>query len=58
MLVGQRRGVIAFGLLLLIATPLARVVFSAAAFARQWDWTYVALTMFVLSVLLWSLLSR
>jgi uncharacterized membrane protein len=57
MLHGQGRGVIAFGLLLLIATPIARVVFSAVAFARQRDWTYVALTMFVLAVLLWSLLS-
>jgi uncharacterized membrane protein len=54
---GHGRGGIACGLLLLIATPIARVVFSAVAFARQRDWTYFALTIFVLAVLLWSLLS-
>jgi uncharacterized membrane protein len=32
------RGLIQFGLLLLIATPIARVVFSIAGFARQRDW--------------------
>lgn len=54
---GYGRGVIALGLLLLIATPIARVVFSAIAFARQKDWTYLVLTIFVLTLLLWSLLS-
>ena len=53
----QGRGVISFGLLVLIATPVARVVFSAVAFALQRDRLYVLLTMFVLAVLLWSLLS-
>jgi uncharacterized membrane protein len=43
------------GVLLLIATPVARVAFSALAFARQRDYTYVALTLFVLAVLLCSL---
>ncbi len=50
------RGVIGVGLLLLIATPIARVVFSALAFARQRDFVYVAVTLFVLAVLLYSLL--
>ena len=49
------RGVIQLGLLLLIATPIARVVFSVFAFARQRDWTYVVLTLVVLVVLLCSL---
>jgi uncharacterized membrane protein len=49
------RGLIQFGLLLLIATPVARVVFSVFAFLRERDWTYVALTSFVLLVLLFSL---
>lgn len=47
--------VIQFGLLLLIATPVARVVFSLAAFALERDWTYVAITLIVLLVLAYSL---
>jgi uncharacterized membrane protein len=49
------RGIIQLGLLLLIATPVARVFFSALAFARQRDWLYVVLTLIVLTVLLGSL---
>jgi len=49
------RSVIQFGLLLLIATPIARVAFSVVAFAVQRDRVYVALSVVVLSVLLWSL---
>ena len=51
------RSIIQFGLLLLIATPIARVVFSVFAFALERDWTYVAITLIVLAVLLYSLLS-
>ena len=47
--------VIQFGLLLLIATPVARVVFSLAAFALERDWTYVVITLIVLVVLAYSL---
>jgi uncharacterized membrane protein len=46
---------IQFGLLLLIATPVARVVFSLAAFALEKDWKYVAITAVVLAVLAYSL---
>jgi len=49
------RGIIQLGLLLLIATPVARVVVSVAGFARQRDFMYVALTLFVLGVLFYSL---
>jgi uncharacterized membrane protein len=52
---GGARGLIQLGLLLLIATPVARVVFSVVAFTRQRDWTYVALTAVVLVILLFSL---
>ncbi len=48
--------VIQLGLLLLIATPIARVAFSIAAFALERDWLYVGLTVVVLSVLLYSLM--
>jgi uncharacterized membrane protein len=51
------RGVIQIGLLLLIATPVARVAFSAFGFAKEGDWTYVAVTLVVLGVLLYSLLA-
>jgi uncharacterized membrane protein len=49
------RGLIQLGLLLLVATPVARVVFSVFAFARQRDLTYVVLTLIVLAVLIYSL---
>jgi uncharacterized membrane protein len=51
------RGLLQLGLLLLIATPVARVVFSVFAFARQRDWTYVVITLVVLAVLVYSLQS-
>jgi uncharacterized membrane protein len=52
---GHARGVMQLGLLLLIATPIARVIFSVAAFAVQRDWMYVGFTLIVLTVLLYSL---
>jgi uncharacterized membrane protein len=51
----QSRGVIQLGLLLLLATPVARVAFSAFAFAQQRDAMYVINTLVVLAVLLYSL---
>jgi uncharacterized membrane protein len=47
--------VIQLGVLLLIATPVLRVLFSVGAFARQRDFTYVVVTLVVLAVLLSSL---
>ena len=49
------RGLIQFGLLILIATPIARVAFSVAAFLYQRDWIYVAVTVVVLGLLVYSL---
>jgi uncharacterized membrane protein len=49
------RGVIQFGLLLLIATPIARVVFALIGFARQRDWMYVGVSAIVLALLAYSL---
>ena len=48
---------LAAGLLLLIATPVARVVLSVAAFALQRDLLYVGITLIVLAILTFSLLS-
>jgi uncharacterized membrane protein len=50
-------GLIQLGLLLLIATPVARVVFSVAGFAIERDWMYVVITLLVLLTLLYSLAS-
>jgi uncharacterized membrane protein len=50
------RSLIQLGLLLLIATPIARVVFSIVGFAIERDRMYVAFTLIVLAVLLYSLL--
>jgi uncharacterized membrane protein len=50
------RAIIQLGLLLLIATPVVRVAFSAVAFAIERDGMYVIITLIVLAVLLFSLL--
>ena len=52
---GQARSIMQLGLLLLIATPVARVVFSILAFALEGDRMYVVFTLIVLAVLLYSL---
>ncbi|HOW18927.1 MAG TPA: DUF1634 domain-containing protein [Phycisphaerae bacterium] len=49
------RGLIQLGLVLLIATPVARVAFCVFAFARARDRLYVIVTLIVLSALLFSL---
>ncbi len=50
------RGIIQFGLLLLIATPVVRVAFSIWGFAAEEDRMYMIFTGIVLVVLLYSLL--
>ena len=52
------RSIIQLGLLLLIATPIARVLFSLLAFLRDRDWLYSLFTLIVLSVLAYSLLAK
>lgn len=52
---GQARAVIQLGLLLLIATPVARVVLCAIGFSRERDYRYVVITLIVLAVLSYSL---
>ena len=53
----RARSVIQFGILLLIATPIARVAVSLVAFVLERDRTYVLITSLVLSVLLISLIT-
>jgi len=55
---GDCRAIIQFGLLLLIATPVARVAISIAGFALEKDRTYVAITCLVLGILLYSLIGK
>ena len=50
------RGIIQLGLLLLIATPVARVAFSIFGFAEEHDRMYVVFTVIVFSILLYSLI--
>jgi uncharacterized membrane protein len=52
---GNPEAIIQFGLLLLIATPIFRVVVAAAGFALEKDSMYVWVSLIVLAVLLFSL---
>ncbi|HZR46710.1 MAG TPA: DUF1634 domain-containing protein [Candidatus Manganitrophaceae bacterium] len=51
----RSRGLIQLGLLLLIATPIARVAFLTVAFARQRDRIYAVIALVVLALLFYSL---
>jgi len=51
----EPRAIMQLGLLLLIATPILRVLFSVFAFAAEGDRMYVVFTLIVLAVLLYSL---
>ena len=52
----RRRGIIQLGILLLIATPIARVAFAVFAFAEERDKMYVVFTLIVLGILMYSLI--
>lgn len=47
--------IIQLGLLVLIATPVLRVIICAAGFALQRDWLYAAVSMIVLALLVYSI---
>jgi uncharacterized membrane protein len=49
--------IIQFGLLLLMLTPVARVLFTVITFLHEKDYIYVLVTFIVLSVLCFSLIS-
>lgn len=49
------KGIIQFGTLLLIFTPIARVVFSVFSFLIERDYLYVLIGLFVLAIILYSL---
>lgn len=54
-LAGRSLALIQLGLLLLIATPVARVLFTIFAFMVQKDYLYVGITLIVFVVLIYSL---
>jgi uncharacterized membrane protein len=56
-LAGRGRAIIQLGIVLLIATPILRVAYSVVAFARRRDRAYTIITLIVLAVLLYGLLS-
>ena len=48
-------GLIHLAVLLIIATPVARVIFAAYAFARMRDWLYALISTIVLVLLLFAI---
>jgi len=52
------RSVIGFGILLLIATPIGRVVFGVVGFARLRDRFYTGVSALVLIILLYSFFAK
>lgn len=50
----RSRGLIMFGLVVLILTPIARVIFSLIAFTLQKDYFYTLISAIVLTILLLS----
>lgn len=55
-LAGSGQAIVAFGLLLLMLTPVARVFASFISFIHERDWIYVLLTSIVLAMLGLSLI--
>jgi uncharacterized membrane protein len=54
MLRGEGRPLIMLGLLILIATPIARIAFSIFGYLLEKDYLYTVLTAIVLLVILWN----
>jgi len=57
-LAGRGQALIQLGILMLVATPVARVALSLIAFLRRRDFLYTVFTLIVLCVLVLSLLGR
>ncbi|MBE7178067.1 MAG: DUF1634 domain-containing protein, partial [Mucilaginibacter polytrichastri] len=54
---GSGQGIIMLGILVLIATPVARIVFAVIGFAIEKDRLYTIISLIVLVIILTSLLS-
>ena len=55
-ILGDGRSVILLGLLLLILTPVVRVLFAAFGFLWKRDWMYTAISAGVFAILMYSLI--
>ncbi len=53
---GDASAIILLGILLLVATPICRVIFAVVGFAIERDRLYVAISLIVLTVLLFGML--
>ncbi|HXB91870.1 MAG TPA: DUF1634 domain-containing protein [Puia sp.] len=51
---GEGRPLIQLGLLILVATPIARILFSIFGYLVEKDYLYVVITLVVLTVILWN----
>jgi uncharacterized membrane protein len=51
------QAIIQFGIVLLIATPVVRVIFSAVGFILEKDYLYVAISLLVLSIIFFSMMT-
>ncbi|MBW4562853.1 MAG: DUF1634 domain-containing protein [Mojavia pulchra JT2-VF2] len=58
LLAGSDRAIIQLGLLLLVATPILRIVISFFTFLKMRNWKFVIITLLVLTSLIYSLVGR
>lgn len=52
---GRGRSIIQLGLFILIATPIARIVFSVIGYILEKDYLYILITLIVLGAIIFSL---
>ena len=52
---GRGRSIIQIGLFILIATPVARILFSVISYLLEKDYLYVLVTLLVLGIILYNL---
>lgn len=53
---GNGQAIIQAGIILLIATPIARILFSIIGFIRERDWLYILIASIVLAIIMTSML--
>jgi uncharacterized membrane protein len=51
---GKGQAIIQLGVAMLIATPVARIVFSIVGFAKEKDWLYIFISFIVLGIIVTS----
>lgn len=54
---GSGQAIIQAGVILLIATPIARIIFSIIGFIKENDWLYVLIAFLVLAIIATSMLA-